>query len=60
MSEQRGVRALGVLSAVIGIAYFLFEILSSPAISDAAKYFALTMVVLATFAVYVQTYFRRS
>jgi hypothetical protein len=60
MSEQRWVRALGALSAVLGIVYFLFEILSSPAISEAAKYFSITMVVFAAFAVYVQTYFRRA
>lgn len=59
MAEQRWVRVLGALSAIVGIGYFLYEILSSPLISEAAKYFSITMIIFAAFAVYVQTYFRR-
>ena len=59
MAEQRWVRGIGALSAFAGMGYFLFEILSSQFISEAAKYFAITMIVFACFAVYVQTYFRR-
>ncbi len=53
-------RCVGALSAIIGIGYFMFEILSSPAISEAAKYFSITMIVFAAFAIYVQTYFRKA
>ncbi|MBM3303905.1 MAG: hypothetical protein FJY76_02320 [Candidatus Aenigmarchaeota archaeon] len=60
MSEQKWVRGLGALSAIVGIGYFLFEILQSPLISEAAKYFSLTMIIFAAFAIYVQTYFRRT
>jgi len=59
MAEQKWVRVLGALSAVLGVGYFMFEILSSPIISEAAKYFSLTMIIFAAFAIYVQTYFRR-
>jgi len=59
MTEQNWVRALGALSAVLGVGYFLFEILQSPFISEPAKYFSLTMIIFAAFAIYVQTYFRR-
>ena len=50
---------MGALSAVLGVGYFMFEILSSPLISEAAKYFSITMIIFAAFAIYVQTYFRR-
>ena len=59
MPEQKWVRSLGALSALAGVGYFMFEILQSPFISEAAKYFSITMIVFAAFAVYVQTYFRR-
>jgi hypothetical protein len=60
MSDQSWVRALGALSAVLGIGYFLFEILLSPMINEAAKYFSITMIIFAAYAIYAQTYFRRN
>jgi len=60
MAEQKWVRGLGALSAVLGVGYFMFEILSSPVISESAKYFSITMIIFAAFAIYVQTYFRRN
>ncbi len=60
MGEQRWVRGLGALSALLGIGYFMLEILSSPLISEAAKYFSVTMIIFAAFAIYVQTYFRKA
>jgi hypothetical protein len=58
MKCQRCSLALGVLVVVVAVACFLCSILTSPFVSEAAKYFALTMVVFVVFAIYVQLQLR--
>jgi hypothetical protein len=59
MVRQRCINRLGALIAVVVIACFLWNILASPFISEAAKYFSLTMVIFVVFAIYVQIQMRK-
>jgi len=56
---KREARFVAALSAIAGIGYFLFAIIESPMLSEAQKYFGLTLVLFVLLVVYVETVVRR-
>ena len=50
---------VAALSAIAGIGYFLFAIIESPMLSEAQKYFGLTLVLLVLMLVYIETVVRK-
>ena len=52
---KRGARFIAALSAIAGIGYFLFTIIESPVLSEAQKYFGLTLVLFVLMLVYIET-----
>jgi hypothetical protein len=56
---KRAARFIAALSAIGGIGYFLFSIITSPMLSEAQKYFGLTLVLFVLMIVYIETVVRR-
>lgn len=64
MGRLRGIRErwkafIGAVSAIGGIGYLMFAIIESGKISEAQKYFALTLIIFILLLVYIETVIKK-